>query len=439
MFRYGSDPPSGVEYNPMLPDVANDPTGNAADLHKTPDDADSNDSTVGVGTGQGDDMDELPEAVEGSPASTDDPAGADNGEVVFERFNDFPLEVRSMIWMAAAHNAKPSAGIYSFTRKNIRLESGPLYPDISGRVHRNFDKIGHDHPLARPIHELLSWSYEGRWVMTFKPSQQVSALTRDIRALFASCSEARTQLMRCPKLSSSFDFHYRHGAEFSRLGNCNLGSIRPFYYDTDWVCMEEMAYAPTIIPQADVPDEIRCTTDICRVQHLAIPHYGTRHSYYRRYIHLRGDSVWCRLSSLKSVGFHAPYFEISPTSGWEGQTTADERMFLRGFPGSMRGQINCYSDYQVTSSSFGLRKAMRNLENLVDDMRALVREAGTSPHIDGRHFSRLNFCILLNSDFQTELGRMYFREDGSHLDDFDVDDLDSELMSNRLKLLRATS
>lgn len=343
------------------------------------------------------------------------PAGvnsdADNG-VVFNNFKHLPLEIRSMIWKAAAAAAKPNC-VYHFTYQKMDLGSGPQYPHLADTVLTNLHKIPPAHPLARSIHDLLLWSFNGERVLTFTPSATVAELTRGVRDVFRSCSEARTELMRSPVLGSSFDFHYNQG------DRCNLGTIRPFFYDTDWISMDGLDYVRADAPHDPGTPGVHGTPDMGRIQHFAFTCAGGAPYEWARDGTTQLD-IFRLLDSLKSVGLYQPSLCIKRVSHWDGLIQPHQRLFLKGVPASMMsGPV---SGPKLTRHSF--RAAMTKLRDVVN----ATGEVAMAKNHQGWHagscdFAGLRFCLLIHADSQKGLDLMEFKEDGSHFDNVDLDDI----------------
>lgn len=312
-----------------------------------------------------------------------------------------------MIWKAAAEAAKP-CGVYHFTYKKMLMGPGPRYPHLSDTVLTNLHRISPSNPLARSIHDLLLWSYYGESILTFTPSATAAGLTRAVRNVLRSCSEARTEIMRSPTLSSSFDFHYMKG------GKCNLGTIRPFYYDTDWISMDGLDHDDASRPGGPEVLGIRCTPDISRIQHFAFPFANGRPRDFSR----DGDTqldIFFRLDGLKSVGYYQPSFCIKRVSHWDNVIPQNERLFLKGLPARMSGPV---SGPSLSGQKYQM--AMSKLLGLIDVVGRLGHcKKSQNWHANSCDFARLNFCFLIHANSQAGLDLMKFKENGSHLDDID--------------------
>jgi hypothetical protein len=342
----------------------------------------------------------MSETAHGSHASTEDSTGTEDG-FAFKNFMNFPSEIRSMIWKAAAEAAKP-CGVYHFTYKKMKLGEGPRYPDLSDTVLTHLHKIPPSHQLSHDIHELLLWSFKGESVLTFTPSSTTAGLTRQVRDLLRSCAEARTEIMRSPTLSSSFDFHYMKG------GKCNLGTVRPFYYDTDWVSMDGLDHDRAgALGYLGMPN-ILCTPDICRIQHFAFPYaYDAPWDFNRAQL----DIVHL-LSGLKSIGFYHASFCIKRAPHWDNLIEPEMKLFLKGIPASMSGP--------VSGPQLNARKYKAAISRLICLVRMFVfladRKITKGWHANNCDLTALNACLLIHADSQEGLNLMKFEEDGSHLD-----------------------
>lgn len=331
--------------------------------------------------------------------------------VVFNYFKRLPLEIRSMIWKAAAIAAKPNC-VYHFTYQKMDLGPGPQYPHLSDTVLTNLHKIPPSHPLARSIHDLLLWSFNGERVLTFTPSATVAELTRGVRDVFRSCSEARTELMRSPMLRSSFDFHYNQGDK------CNLGTIRPFFYDTDWISMDGLNYVRADAPHEPGTPRVHGTPDMGLIQHFAFTCAGGAPNEWARDGTTQLD-IFRLLDSLKSVGLYQSSFRIKRVSHWDGLIQPHQRLFLKGVPTSMSGPV---SGPQLSRRSF--RAAMTKLRDVVDaTVQVAMAKNQQRWHAGSCDFGGLKFCLLIHADSQKGLDLMEFKEDGSHFDNIDLDDM----------------
>lgn len=320
-----------------------------------------------------------------------DPIGADDG-AIFWPFKHFPGEIRTMIWMAAAANAKPR-GVYQFRYMAIRLAADRS--QLARSIFTNIRRLKDDSSALRDIRRLVQGIRDGDCVSTFTPLTAVGEFTREIRDLLRSCPEARSELMRDPEYGSSFNFHWMNG------GMCDLGVVRPFRYDADWISFSGLKHLPgrEILPPAP---SVLCTPDIAAIQHLAIPFWEGRATQ------VRGLSVF---PSLRSLGMYEPSFCIKRVSHWDRLITQEEKLFLKGVstlvPSTASGKyMTCHR----------LSLAMVSLKHLIqevavqDIIKKLQNRHSASPNLPG-----LNFCFLLHANSQAGLELMKFKEDGSHL------------------------
>lgn len=244
--------------------------------------------------------------------------------------------------MAAAEAARPR-GIYHFTFESLSTRPGPGHPDAWDKVLATIQSLPPSRTFFLSLQALFLWKIKGRRIKTFTPSAAVVKMTRAIRDLYRTCSEARAELMHCPALSSSFEFHYLKG------GECNLGTIRPFLYDTDWVSVDGSNLD-------DDSDAFRTglpgTRDIKRIQNFALPYDGfnMRELFSPGRPNLPGTGG-CRgaarifrwLDSLKSVGLYAPSFTIKRVRNWDKVITQDDRLFLKCLPAPTSGPVSTRS------------------------------------------------------------------------------------------------
>ncbi|KAK7702590.1 hypothetical protein SLS64_009553 [Diaporthe eres] len=338
-----------------------------------------------------------------SRESSLDPIGEGDG-VIFRPFKYLPAEVRIMIWTAAAVAAKPR-GVYQFKFKEIKLGlASDNYP-LAQSMFTHIRRLDDNGPLVREIRDMMQSVYKGDCVSTFTPLPEVGRFTREIRDLLRSCPEARSELIRAPAFASSFSFHRL------QAGQCDLGVIRPFCYDTDWISLTELAHNLTI--RSSTPG-VLCTPDIAAIQHLAVPHFECFCPGAWRAL-LAQMRTLAAFPSLKSLGIYDPCFSVRRVSHWDRLITQDQRFFLKGVS---------------TSASDGARPGRRltgaRFSDAMMHLRALVREVGWKQSLmKAQHWPRpasprladLKFCFLLHAGSQAGLDLMKFREDGSHLDD----------------------
>ncbi|KAG6353657.1 hypothetical protein INS49_005365 [Diaporthe citri] len=328
-----------------------------------------------------------------------DPIGAGDG-VLFRPFKHLPGEVRTMIWKAAAASAKPR-GVYQFKVKHIKLGLASNHYPLAQSMFTNIRRLDDNSPLVREIRDLMQSVYTGDSVSTFTPLPEVGRFTLEIRNLLRSCPEARSELVRTPAFGSSFSFHWFEG------GKCDLGVVRPFCYDTDWISLTEVAQHLTIRPSAP---GVLCTPDIAAIEHLAIPHLECfcTGDWSRLQAQLRTLAVF---PSLRSLGIYDSCLSVKRVSHWDRLITEDQRYFLKGVSTSASG---ARPGRRLTGARFS--GAMGSLKRLI--LEVAVKEIMNklqSPR--PASLAGLNFCLLLHASSQAGLDLMKFREDGSHLDD----------------------
>ncbi|POS78916.1 hypothetical protein DHEL01_v202686 [Diaporthe helianthi] len=395
--------------------MANDTNATAAAFSEAHANGRTHDGNCDVSTRHADKMDQPPAAVERSAAtSTKTPTDTDDGEIVFKQFKNLPIEVRSMIWKLAAHNAKP-CGVYSFECAITRMPTGTASPeqqDLADEVEMSLYnyKVNDKDPLA-----LLDLHRLGPKALTLTPSANVANMTRNIRALFASCPEARRELMCDPRLSSSFEFDYsKFEFGFSTRPKCHSGTIRPFCYDTDWVSMEGLDRVRLVEEDAELPST-RCTPDLSRIQHLAVPFASDCTPGLPR------RSVWRRLAGLRSIGLYAPSFWITDVPFYDGMIPPEERVFLRGFPVSACGTV---SGPTMSNRDRGYLCAIRQLRHVLTVVVGRAKTKKSEPLRSGAcDFAGLKFAVLVHADSQEGMELTRFREDGGHLQNVDLNGL----------------
>jgi hypothetical protein len=332
--------------------------------------------------------------------------------VVFKPFKRFPLKIRSKIWKTAAHAAKASSpGVFNFTYKKMPLVAGTEYSQLTSELFDHIHLLRPGGQLARDIRELMRNAFDGDSILTLTPSLVLAELTRGVRDVFRSCPEARAELMRYPELSSAFNFHW-----IKSSGKINLGTIRPFCYDTDWISLDGLDYILGSELGFGRPGDpgVRCTPDLGRIQHLAFPYYSAPQDDYTMEPDMQLDVLYW-LGSLKSVGFYRPSFTITRAMvpHCDAVLTSSQRLFLKGVPGpspvSDRALLSELNDqvFQV---------AMLRLERLVRVIRGIGRAERWHELGKRFDFTALKFCFLIHADSREALDLMKFREDGSHLD-----------------------
>lgn len=333
--------------------------------------------------------------------------------VLFWPFKYLPPEIRTMIWVAAAEDAKPR-GVYQFKVKNLKLGLASDVYQVSQSMFTNIRQLENDSPTVHEIRAMMQSVYNGDIVTSFTPLPEVGRFTREIRSLLRSCSEARRELMRTPEFGgSSFNFHWVDGRKF------DLGVMRPFCYDTDWICLSGITHYPMIRPSAI---GVICTPDVTRVQHVAFPYSDFTHGWDQD-MQLRTLTVFL---SLKSVGMYEPFYTIRRVSHWDRKMTSEEKLFTKGVstliprkPAS-RVQTICF------------RHAMIHLKLLIRDVAvmAIIKKRDNWNPVCA-NFAGLKFCFMLHASSQEGLNLMKFKEDGSHLDDVgrieDLGDLGREM------------
>lgn len=337
-----------------------------------------------------------------SRESSLDPIGEGDG-VLFRPFKRLPAEVRFMIWTAAAVAAKPQ-GVYQFKAKRVKLGlASDNYP-LAQSMFTHIRRLDNNSPLVCEIRDMMQSVYKGDCVATFTPVPEVGRFTREIRDLLRSCPEARSELMRGPEFGSSFSFHWL------KAGKCDLGVIRPFCYDTDWISLTEITEHFTTRHSAP---GVLCTPDIAAIEHLAVPHFECFCPGAWRSL-LAQMQTLDLFPSLKSLGIYDPDFSVKRVSHWDRLITQDQRYFLKGVS---------------TSVPDGARPGRRltgvRFSDAMTHLRALIQEVGMKRSLMKMQNSRpasprltdLNFCLLIHAGSQAGLDLMKFREDGSHLDD----------------------
>ncbi|KAG8165952.1 hypothetical protein KVR01_004504 [Diaporthe batatas] len=360
-------------------------------------------------------------AGEHSGVETHDNTDTDEG-VLFKNFKRLPPEIRSKIWVAAGEAARP-CGIYHFMFKSVSMRPG-AHPGLGDTVLASLSSIQPSPALFRTIQQLLWWKVGGHRVQTITPSAAVIKMTRGIRDLLRSCSEARAELMRCPDFSSSFDFYYLKG------GKCNAGTIRPFLYDTDWVSMDGL----NLKHKRSVFRTDLGTRDIKRIQHFALPYDGFDRPelFHRGGLNSGGQKsahIFRWLHGLKSVGLYAPSVTIKRARNWEMAIRQGDRLFLKCFPAPVSSRVSAPS-WNMTEHG----EAMEKLTDLVSLMGQMYMQKTVERWPASTcDFGALQFCFIIHADNRKGLDLMKFKEDGSHLDDVDLDDLGK--MGDRLKWL----
>lgn len=333
-----------------------------------------------------------------------DPTGAGDG-VLFRPFKDLPAEIRIMIWKAAAASAKPR-GVYEFKVKHIKLglssKRYPLSQSLFTYIRRlDNDSLDDNSPLVREIRDMMQSVYKGDSVSTFTPLPEVARFTREIRNLLRSCPEARYELLRTPEFGSSFSFHW-----VAEGGKCDLGVVRPFCYDTDWISLTEMTHHLTIRPSAP---GVLCTPDIAGIEHLAIPHLECFCAGDRRALQAQLRTL-AAFPGLRSLGIYDARLSVRRVSHWDRLITEDQRYFLKGVSAP------------VPDAGRGQRMTFVRFNGAMGSLKRLILEVAVKEIINKLQNPRpaslagLNFCLLLHASSQAGLDLMRFREDGSHLD-----------------------
>lgn len=349
-----------------------------------------------------------------SHGNNHDAVDTENGPL-FRPFQHLPAEIRISIWKTASQAAMPQ-GVYRFSVNNVKLGLLAGESQVSPALVKKIRRFKPDGILARSTRDLMTSVYRGDTVTTFDPLPDVDNFTRDIRNLLASCPEARSELMRTEPFNSSFSFHWVDG------GKCDLGIIRPFCYDSDWICPTDMSFNPEVL---SAPLGRVYTPDLARIQNVAIPYhecYGLQTQ--RRQAYLQALPLF---PSLKSLGMYEPCFSVDQAPSWDHEIAQDERFFLKGVSTSVPDRTSeaprPFHHWRLTCNSF--KMAMASTGFLIQDVawmasheRRESRDAGT---ID---LGGLQFCFLLHARTQEGLDLMKFREDGSHLDEVDrIEDL----------------
>lgn len=355
--------------------------------------------------------------IDNSHGNKYDAVGTGNN-LLFQPFPYLPAEIRVLIWQTAAEAAKPQ-GVYRFKVKNRKLGLLAGQCQVSQALATNMRRLRPDGDLARSIRDLMLNVYLGDTVTTLDPLPDVDNFTRDIRNLLRSCPEARSELMRTEPFSSSFSFYWIDGDK------CDLGVIRPFCYETDWIGLTGMSHNSNMLLPA--PGRV-CTPDLFRTQNLAIP--------YHEYSGFLGETSRAHLQalhvfpSLKSLGLYEPCFWVNSAAHWSREISKNQRYFLKGVSTSLPDTTSEIrrppSRQRLTCHSF--RRAMLSLKSLIVDvmvmaaqrrremmMAALKRREGRKDA--GTDLAGLQFCFLLHAMTQEGLDLMKFREDGSHLGD----------------------
>lgn len=346
--------------------------------------------------------------------------GEEDG-VLFWPFKRLPAEIRIMIWMAAAENAKPR-GVYQFKLDDIKLGLSANHYPLSQSMFLNIRQLDDDSPLVHEIRDMMQSVYNGDVVSAFTPLPAVGEFTLEIRNLLRSCSEARSELMRTADFRGSFSFHWVNG------GKCDLGVIRPFIYGTDWMCLSGITHYPMIRPST--PGVI-VTPDISYIQHVAFLYSDrTREtSEHSMDMQLRTLSVF---PSLKSLGMYEPSFSIKRVSHWDRVMTPEHKLLLKGVSTSIPGTVRARKVNAVR-----LLEAMIHLKLLIRDVAVMaILRKSENWHPDCAKFAGLNFCFMIHAGSQEGLDLMKFKEDGSHLDDVgrieDLGELGREMKGLRI-------
>lgn len=337
--------------------------------------------------------------------------------VLFWPFKYLPGEIRTMVWVAAAEDAKPR-GVYQFKVKNLKLGLASDVYQVSQSMFTNIRRLENDSPTVHEIRAMMQSVYNGDIVTSFTPLPEVGRFTRQIRGLLASCREARSELMRTPEFGgSSFKFHWVDGGKF------DLGVMRPFCYDTDWICLSGITHYPMIRPSAV---GVICTPDVTRVQHVAFPYsdFSRGQSQQSDDMKLRTLTVFL---SLKSLGLYEPFFTIRRVSHWDRKMTSEEKLFTKGVSTLIPKKTTAR---RVQTICFG--HAMIHLKLLIRDVAvmAIIKKRDNWNPVCA-NFAGLKFCLMLHASSQEGLDLMKFKEDGSHLDDVgrieDLGDLGREM------------
>lgn len=369
---------------------------------------------------QDDEMGAMIGVADNSRGNSHDHIGEEDG-VLFRPFKLLPAEIRTMIWMAAAENAKPR-GVYQFKLEDIKLGLSTSHYPLSQSLFSDTRQLSDDSPLVHGVRDLMQSVYNADVISTFTPLSPVGEFTLEIRNLLGSCPEARSELMRTPEFGgASFSFHWVRG------GKCDLGVIRPFCYDTDWICLSGITHHPMIRPST--PGVI-VTPDIVHIQHVAFLHADFSRVMNRQSVdmHLRTLAVF---PSLKSVGMYEPCFSIKRVSHWDRLITQEDKLFLKGVSTSIPSTV------QPRKLRFGrLWDALFHLKLLIQDLAVLtIRRKSENWDPGCANFANLQFCFMLHASSQEGLDLMKFKEDGSHLDDVArIEDLG--MLGQEMKALR---
>lgn len=312
-----------------------------------------------------------------------------------------------MIWLAAAEAARP-VGVYQFRFARMWLVAGGLAQTVFTHIHRLSPGT-----LSREMFDLIRRSHlGGQSLLTFTPFREVGMFTLEMRNLLRSCSEARSELTRTPGLGSSFNFHWMDGIK------CNLGTIRPFHYDTDWISIWGLPYQTH---NTRLSPGLLCTPDISRIQHLALPcvDYGRRSVIPDP---MKTLHILSRLDGLKSLGLYESTFTIRNVSRWRKPITESQKLFLKVLPivAPEADSLN-----RLTSRSF--RAAMKRLKAFIGDTCVMANVKRVENwHPNSVDIAGLRFCFLVHGEREDGLDLTGFREDGSHLDNVGrIEDLGS--------------
>lgn len=267
--------------------------------------------------------------------------------------------------------------------------------------------------------------------VSFTPFPEVGSLTREIRDLFRSCPEARSELVRHPAFGSSFKFHWA-----DEQNRCDIGVMRPFCYETDWVSLSGLRTyrgRPVIQPCGE---GVHCTLDIARIQHVAIPYseiFGMIQPYSMMEEYFRSLSGF---HNLKSLGIYERSFTVKKVSHWDNLLTHEQRLFLKGVPSSA-SDGSTTRGRRLTSRSF--QRAMTHIKSLIQNTAVMVmvkKREHWDPALQYLDYAGLQFCFLLHADSKAGLDLMEFEEDGSHLGDIariqDLGDLGREVKALRI-------